>query len=131
MFAGLTAGWYTDSATIKRTEEYKDGNITKHRRDVVIAENVPCRVYKSNPANAVMRDTAAELSSNDILACDNSADIKAGDEILVTRGGMLGHTGNPIRYFAGDPEQYYEPFGGAVPNISHQQVPLSGERRIS
>jgi hypothetical protein len=121
--------WYTDLATVNRTEAYQEGSLTKHRR-ITVAENVPCRVFQDSNARAMMRETAAEVSPRDMLACDNDADIRAGDELLIVRGGALGHDGEPARYFAGEPTPYYEPFGGAVPDLSHQEIPLSGERRI-
>jgi len=76
-----------------------------------------------------MKDTAAQVDPSDTLACDNEVDIRAGDEIMVVRGGMLGSGKKPQRYFAGLPVNYYEPIGGVVPNLAHQAVPLTGEKR--
>lgn len=128
MLSNIMAKWYTDSVTIKRAESYKEGNLTKHKR-VIIAENVPCRIYTSKKAISKMKETDAEVSKNDMLAVDIGVDIKAGDELFVTRGGVLGYDTPAERYFAGKPNIYFEPFAGVMPNISHQEIPLSGESR--
>jgi len=121
--------WYTDIATIIRTESLKEGNITKQGRTIPVASDVPCRIYRNSNPPTVMKDTAAQVEPSDMLACDIGVDIKAGDEIIVNRGGALGYGGKPVRYFAGEPTPYYEPFGGVVPNLAHQQIPLTGEKR--
>jgi hypothetical protein len=130
MFGFPVTSWYTDLMTINRVENHKVGNITKQRR-VVKAVGVPCRVYKNSNPQSAMKDTAAETTPQDMLACDNSVDIQAGDELLVIRGGGLpnGKNNSPTRYFAGLPSNYYEPFGGVMPGLAHQQVPLSGTTR--
>jgi len=128
MFNNPILNWYTDLLTISRVESYQEGNITKQRR-VEISNNVPCRVYRNSNPPTNMRETAAQVTYSDILACDNSVDIKAGDELSVIRGGGLGYANKSITYFAGDPTPYYEPFGGTVPNLAHQQVPLTNEKR--
>jgi len=108
LFSNPVKNWYTDMATIKRVESDVEGAITKQGRTITVAENVPCRVYRNSNPPTVMKDTAAQVSPSDMLACDISVDIKAGDEILVVRGGGLGYTNAPSRYFAGDPTPYYE-----------------------
>jgi hypothetical protein len=128
MFSNPVENWYTDAATVMRSAPRKEGNLTKQERETV-ADGVPCRVYRNSNPPTKMKDTAAQVEPSDMLACDVGVDIRAGDEILVTRGAALGHSGKPARYFAGDPTPYYEPFGGAVPNLAHQQVPLTGEKR--
>jgi len=128
MFSFGAANWYTDLATINRVVNSPNGNIDNMER-VTIAQNVPCRVYRNSNPQTAMKDTAAEVAPADMLACDNSVDIQAGDEILVIRGGGIGASKAPTRYFAGSPTPYYEPFGGAVPDIAHQQIPLSNTER--
>jgi hypothetical protein len=128
MFTFQASSWYTDLMTVNRLTSYSDGNITKSNR-VTVAENVPCRVYRNSNPQTKMTDTAAEVSPVDMLACDNSVDVQAGDEIFVVRGGGIGVSQPPARYFAGSPTPYYEPFGGVMPNMAHQQVPLSAETR--
>jgi len=76
-----------------------------------------------------MKETAAQVSYNDMLACDNGVDVKAGDELVIIHGGVLGYAKEPVKYFAGEPVPYYEPFGGIVPNIAHQQIPLTNDKR--
>jgi hypothetical protein len=128
MFFSSVEDWYTDLATINRVQTVMDGNITKSQR-MTIAENVPCRVYRSSSPQTSMQPTAAQVNPTDMLACDNSVDIIAGDEVMVIRGGNIGYPNAPQRYFAGEPSKYYEPVGGVMPDLAHQQVPLGGEKR--
>jgi len=128
MFKKPILAWYTDLLTVNRTVPYQEGNLTKKRRET-IAEGIPCRVYRNSTPPTTMKETAAQVAYSDMLACDNSVDIKAGDELQVVRGGGLGYASAPIIYYAGDPTPYYEPFGGAVPDLAHQQIPLNNETR--
>ena len=128
MFGFPVTNWYTDLAAINRVTDIQAGNLDKKTR-VIIAENVPCRIYKNSNPQTAMKENAAEVTPSDMLACDNSVDIQAGDEILVVRGVGIGVSTTPTRYFAGSPSQYYEPFGGVMPRLAHQQVPLSGTMR--
>ena len=50
--------------------------------------------------------------------------IREGDELLVTRGGALGIQNQPERYFAGNPQKYYDPMGGALTGLVHMEVGL-------
>lgn len=129
MFSNLVKNWYTDLVTIWRNESYKEGNTTKQRRKL-IKENVPCRVYRNSNPSVAMKDTAAQVTRADMMAIDVDEDIQTGDELLVIRGGGLGKTNEAKRYFAGEPAEYYEPFGGAMPDLQHKQIALSGESRV-
>ena len=71
-----------------------------------------------------MTDRAARVHSEERLACDLGVDIRAGDELLVVRGGALGQTGRPRRYFAGEPQDYYDPVGGTMSGLQHKEVGL-------
>ena len=51
-------------------------------------------------------------------------DIQAGDELMIVRGGNLGYTNQAERYFAGGPQRYYDPVGGALTGLEHQAVGL-------
>lgn len=77
-----------------------------------------------------MTDNAARVSSTDKLACDIATDIRAGDELLVTRGGALRRGGEPERYFAGNPQHYYDPVGGALTGLEHLEVGLLMENIV-
>lgn len=128
MFSNLIKNWYTDLVTVWRTESYKEGNTTKQRR-VLVKENIPCRVYRNSNPSVTMKDTASQVTRADMMAVGVNEDIKTGDELLVIRGGNIGKASEPRRYFAGEPVDYYEPFGGAVPDLQHKQIALSGESR--
>ena len=51
-------------------------------------------------------------------------DIRAGDELLIHRGAVLGKSRQTMRAFAGDPVYFYEPFGAVLPGLAHQEVGL-------
>lgn len=117
-------GWYTDSVDIYRVVSVKAGNITRQKRQKQNEAPVPCRVYRSNRDGPIMSDTAARERSAEKMACDLSVDIQAGDELLIIRGGNLGIQNKPKRYFSGEPQPYYDPVGGALTGLEHQEVGL-------
>ncbi|MDR0905765.1 MAG: hypothetical protein LBN00_06285 [Oscillospiraceae bacterium] len=119
--------WYTDLMSIYRNTPYKEGNLTKQRRDE-IQTAIPCRVYQKSASQLKMTVTAAEYNPSTMLACDNGVDIIPGDELHITRGGALGKTSTEV-YYAGQPDNYFEPFGGVLPGMAHQQVPISSTQR--
>lgn len=129
MILNLIKDWYTDSMTIYRVSEYQDGSITKQRREIV-RENIPCRIAKRSKSGIKMTDNASENMGNDLMVCDNAVDVRSGDELEVIRGGMLGHAEHKTRYFAGDPDALYTPFGGVTPGIDHQEIPLFAQNRV-
>lgn len=116
-------GWYTDLVDIYRTENQTVRNIDTQIRNL-IASDVPCRVYSSQINGLSVQDTAARVNSQDKLSCDVSVDIRAGDELVVKRGGAMGRGRNPERYYAGKPQNYYDPVGGALTGLEHQEVGL-------
>lgn len=119
----IFAGWYTDTVDVYRVVNVTVGNVdTQERRQVGAA--IRCRVYESQKNGPAMQDTAARAQSTDKLSCDVSVDIRAGDELFVTRGGALGRGGEPERYFAGTPRRYYDPVGGALTGLEHLEVGL-------
>ena len=59
-----------------------------------------------------------------ILDSETAARAAVGDELLVTRGGALGIQNQPERYFAGNPQKYYDPVGGALTGLVHMEVGL-------
>ena len=122
--------WYTDTMSIYRVQETLDGNLTRHER-VQVSENIPCRIYQSDNRVINMEQTAASLKESDHLACDISVDVRAGDELVITRGGRLGKPGPVIRAFAGEPNLYYEPFGAIIPGLAHQEIRLLQQERVT
>lgn len=119
----LFSKWYTDTVAIYRVISHQTGEIDMQSRTPVYT-GIPCRVYNSQKNGPNMTDTAARVQSADKLSCDLSVDIRAGDELLVTRGGNLGMENEPERYFAGNPQKYYDPVGGALTGLEHQEVGL-------
>lgn len=118
------ADWYTDRMTIRRVKSYQDGALTRQER-VTVAEDIPCRIYRSGAHGPRMTSTAAYTeSADDKLACANAVDVRPGDELLICRGKSLGEVHRPIRAFAGEPAHYYEPFGAVMPGLAHQQLAL-------
>ena len=117
------ADWYTDLLDIYRVQPRAEGSLTKHER-VQAVSGIPCRVYRSGVQGPKMQPTAAVSESEDKLACDNSVDIRAGDELMIHRGGRLGQTRQTMRAFAGEPAYFYEPFGAVLPGLAHQEIGL-------
>lgn len=115
--------WYTDSLAVYRSICVDSGNITKMERSL-IRENIPCRIYSTRRNGPRMNQTAASVEAVDKVACDLGVDIKAGDELHIIRGGMLGIPGEPERYFAGRPHPYYDPVGGVLSGLEHQETAL-------
>lgn len=121
--------WYTDTVDVFRVTGKKDGGLTRHKRAQVLS-GVPCRVYQSNDKTINMSQTAASVRQDSMLSCDNSVDIRAGDELIIHRGGGLGKATFGMRAFAGDPHYYFEPFGAVIPGLAHQEVVLLQEERV-
>lgn len=122
--------WYTDTMDVWRNVPVKDGNLTRQERQQVLT-GIPCRIYQSDNKPINMTTTAADVQQNDHLACDISIDVRAGDELIITRGGRLGRTGPVIRAFAADPSLYYEPFGAVIPGLAHQEIRLLQQERVT
>ncbi len=116
--------WYTDTMEICRVVPVMKGNVTAQERKKITETPVPCRVYNAKRNGPGMTDRAARVHSEERLACDLGVDIRAGDELLVVRGGALGQTGRPRRYFAGEPQDYYDPVGGTMSGLQHKEVGL-------
>lgn len=123
------ADWYTDTADVYRVVDVKDGSLTRHERQLV-AEGVPCRIYRSGDSPIRMSRQAASIQQTDKLACGLDADIRDGDELIITRGAKLGKPGPVTRAFAADPVYYYEPFGAVIPGLDHQEIPLRQQERV-
>ena len=118
------ADWYTDRMTVRRVKPVRDGALIRHER-VMVAEDIPCRIYHSGIHASRMQPTAAYTESvDDKLACANDVDVRPGDELLIHRGKGLGQVQQTIRTFAGEPARFYEPFGAVIPGLAHQQIAL-------
>lgn len=119
----LFENWYTDTMSISRNVPCKVGNIDKKKREEVY-KDIPCRVYSSKRNGPSMSDTAATATATDKVACDVSVDLKAGDMLMIVRGGLLGSNREPERYFAGLPQPFYDPVGGVLSGLEHQEAVL-------
>jgi hypothetical protein len=117
--------WYTDTVDIYRVTAATQNNLTTHTRGLV-RQGVACRVYQNSPKVINMTQTAANTNDDSMLACDNSVDIRAGDELIIHRGGLP----HAIRAFAGEPHYYTEPFGAVMPGLAHQQIKLLNQERV-
>lgn len=118
----LFSDWYTDTVDVFRTVPVKDGNLTKDTRQQV-GSKIPCRVYSTQIKGASPQPTAAVNRKEDKLACDVGTDIRIGDELIVTRGGVLGGT-KTERYLAGQPQDFYDPVGLVHTGLDHMEVGL-------
>ncbi len=116
--------WYTDTVDVYRVLPTSNGGIDRQERVKVNPSPIPCRVYHLEKGGPNITNNAARERSSEKLACDLSADIRAGDELMVIRGGSLGHDNPPERYFAGNPASYYDPVGGALTGLQHKEVGL-------
>lgn len=116
--------WYTDTVDIYRVVPIKDGNLDRQERQKINTAPIPCRVYKPEKGGPNMTENAARERSVEKMACDLLADIQAGDELLIVRGGNLGHANQEERYFAGSPTPYYDPVGGVLTGLQHKEVGL-------
>ncbi len=126
----IFSGWYTDTADIYRVVTVKKGNISSQERRKVNKSPIPCRVYSRPKDGPSMKSTAAREQSSEKLACDLSVDIQAGDELMIVRGGFLGHNNEPERFLAGHPVPYYDPVGGALTGLQHKEIGLLADNII-
>lgn len=115
--------WYTDTVDVYRVVNVENGNITVQERKQV-GNGISCRVYSSQKDGPSMKSPASQVQVAEKLACSLEEDIRAGDELLIVRGGALGMAGEPERYFAGKPQKYYDPVGGAMTGLEHQEIGL-------
>ena len=124
-------GWYTDSVDVYRVSDVTTGYIKKQERTK--RGSYPCRIYRSQKSGPALVSEAGKVRSSDILAVALGTDIVSGDELIVTRGGMLGANAKKTtsRYFAGDVMPYYEPVGGAFSGLGHIAVGLLQDEVIT
>lgn len=123
------ADWYTDTVDIWRvTPTTTNGLTTNTLTELYTA--VPCRVYQSDNQPINMDQSASYVKQADRLMCDTSVDIRAGDQLIIHRGAVLGKTSPDIRAFAADPNLYFEPFGAVIPGLAHQEIRLLQQERV-
>lgn len=120
----IFGNWYTDSVDIYRVVPVKKGNVTTQERQKQNTVPIPCRVYSSKRSGPSMADTGAKERSTEKMACDLTVNIRAGDELLILRGGSLGMKLDQVRYYAGTPQLYHDPVGNALTGLEHQEVGL-------
>ena len=122
------AGWFTDLMDVFRVESVTTDGLTTQER-VQVLSAVPCRVYAPAKNSINLRDGAATTRADEKLACGIDVDIQAGDEISVTRGGVLGHT-RTERYIASKPVPYYDPVGVAATGLEHLEVGIRADNIV-
>ncbi len=118
--------WYTDRMTVYRVEERQDGGLTHQKRQEVYRD-VPCRIYRSYRSDhkaLSLSDTAALSEQDSMLMLGLDTEIRAGDELHITRGGGLGRKGLVLRAFASMPNRYDLPLGGVGAGLAHQEIRL-------
>lgn len=122
--------WYTDTVDIWRVVPTTTNNLTTNERQELYT-GIPCRIYESDSKPIDMSQQGASINQNDHLMCDNSVDIRAGDQLIIHKGGGLGKTVANIRAFAADPNYYFEPFGAVIPGLAHQEIRLLQQERVT
>lgn len=128
MLSNPMNNWYTDLADVYRSVDTVVNGFDENHY-VLMRSEMPCRVFSSSNPQTKMTTTYSSVQPTDKLACHTKEDIKAGDKIIVTRGARVGGSGKTT-YIAGEPTDYYEPYGGARPRIDHKEVPIGGERKV-
>lgn len=127
-----TRAWYTDLFKVYRSQQETKLGVTGNMQRVLISKNNRGRIYRKSSPSLQTSPQASELQFNDQLMCDTELDIRAGDEIVVLRGFFIGkchENDNGQVYIAGEPADYYTPFGGVAPDVEHKQVPLQNTQR--
>jgi hypothetical protein len=125
----VLSDWYTDLMDVYRVA-YTGGAVTRQEL-MLLYTAVPCRVYSSQQNNLAINPTAATANKNDKLACAVDTDIKAGDVLMVTRGGALNRGISPVRYIASQPQAFFDPVGGALTGLEHLEVGLKEDNIIA
>ena len=118
----LFDSWYTDTVEIYRVTSTTFAGLDTQTREKV--GECRGRIYQSQKNSINTKDTAAEGRSEDKLAVPLGVDIRQGDELHIIRGGAIGYGGPSERYFAGRPMPYYDPVGGLLTGLEHQEIGL-------
>lgn len=129
-----TANWYTDKFSVYRNLITETMGVSDTKRKLISKDNFG-RIYRKSKPSLNTTPQAAQLQITDSLICDIDVDIKAGDEIWVLRGWSINKIKNEKKqvniYIAGEPVDYYTPYGGVSPDISHKEVQLQNTLRTS
>ena len=120
----LFDSWYTDTVDIYRVENVMKDSVTVQERVKQNETPVPCRIYFTSHNGPQMRQGAGKTEKTEKLACNVTVEIKAGDELRIVRGGNSGVDNEPERYFAGKPQPFYDPVGGALSGLEHLEVAI-------
>ena len=114
---------------VYRVEAVTTGALTRQER-VLVASAVPCRIYSPQKNNLNLRQAASAVYGDEKLACAVDADVEAGDELIVTRGGALGRKTKPVRYIASQPVLYFDPVGAAATGLEHMEVGIHADNVV-
>lgn len=124
-----TSLWYTDIFNIYRNIKTIKSGITKTSRKLISENNIG-RIYRKSNASINSNIQASELQITESLICNIDIDIEAGDEIRVIRGYKINKNKTKVDiYIAGQPVDYYTPYGGVSPDVAHKQVSLTNTLR--
>ena len=123
------SSWFTDLMDVYRVENVATTGLSRQQRQLVL-QAVPCRVYSNQKNNINLRNTAATVREDEKLACAIDTDIKAGDELIVTRGGAMGRSIRTERYIASQPTLYFDPVGCAATGLEHMEVGLHADNIV-
>ena len=118
----MLSNWYTDLMDIYRVTD--TGGAVTRQTLTLIQSDVPCRVYSSQTNNLAINPTAATANKNDKLSCGVDVDVRAGDTLMITRGGALNRGRAPVRYIASQPQAFFDPVGGVLTGLEHLEVGL-------
>lgn len=121
--------WYTDTVDVFRSKPDENSSLTKYKREEVLS-GIPCRLYHIDSPDIKMSQTSASIDQKDWLQCDNCVDTQPGDMLIVHRGAGLGKKVSDLRFFAADPNYYFEPFGAVIPGLAHQEISLLQQERV-
>lgn len=125
MLSNPMNNWYTDSATIYRRQTVQDENGLDVMQEVVVYENIACRIFRSGYKKDVLTDTWSAKDNYEKLACHTQYVIANGDRIEVIRGARIGKARPLEVFYAGNMRAHDEPFGGKSPRIDHQEIRLA------
>ena len=123
------SGWFTDLMDVYRVKNGSDGALVRPER-VLVASGIPCRVYTPQKNNLNLRQAASAVYGDEKLACAVDTDVEAGDELIVTRGGVLGRQTKPVRYIASQPVLYFDPVGMAATGLEHMEVGIHADNVV-
>lgn len=121
--------WFSDVFSVYRNVISEHRGVTNTERKLISKDNYG-RIYRKSNASLNSSPQAAELSINEALITDINVDIQAGDEIHLIRGYKINKKIDKADiYIAGQPVDYYTPFGGVSPDLQHKQVLLQNTLR--